>query len=139
MSDSGVTPHYPARLVVDYPEGPHDRQSVFLRLILVFPMLVLLGLISGGYYESAHDVSGEDEGIVSRFDGGEDRGEARSALKVGTGVGGILFLPTLSTLLFARRYPRWWFDWHLALARFEMRVFGFLLLLRDEYPALEEE
>jgi hypothetical protein len=42
-------------------------------------------------------------------------------------------------ILFRRKYPRWWFDWHLALSRFSYRVSSYLFLLRDEYPSTDEE
>ncbi|HUI92456.1 MAG TPA: DUF4389 domain-containing protein [Chitinivibrionales bacterium] len=52
---------------------------------------------------------------------------------------GILFLPTLLMILFRKKYPRWWFDWNYALTKFSMRVGAYILLLRDEYPAIEED
>ncbi len=42
-------------------------------------------------------------------------------------------------LVFRQKYPRWWFDWNLALARFATRVGAYLALLRDEYPSTDEE
>jgi len=39
---------YPVQFAVDYPEGPRDRLSVFLRLIMIIPVAVVLGAISGG-------------------------------------------------------------------------------------------
>ena len=42
-------------------------------------------------------------------------------------------------LLFRQKYPRWWFDWNLALTRFGTRVLAYLALLRDEYPSTDEE
>ncbi len=51
----------------------------------------------------------------------------------------LLFLPPLLLILFRNKYPRWWFDWNLQLLRFENRVSGYLLLLRDEYPSTDEE
>ena len=52
--------------------------------------------------------------------------------------GGALFLATLLMLVFRRKYPRWWFDWHLELTRFTTRVGAYVLLLRDEYPSTDE-
>lgn len=37
------------------------------------------------------------------------------------------------------KYPRWWFDWNVAVTCLGFRVSSFCLLLRDEMPALEEE
>ena len=52
---------------------------------------------------------------------------------------GILFLPTVLVILFRKKYPRWWFDWNYALTKFSYRIQAYILLLRDEYPALEED
>ncbi len=50
-----------------------------------------------------------------------------------------LALSTLLMILFRQRYPRWWFDFQLELARFSTRVSTYLLLLADEYPSTEDE
>jgi hypothetical protein len=42
-------------------------------------------------------------------------------------------------IIFRQRYPRWWFDFQLALQRFGYRVGSYLALLRDEYPSTEDE
>ena len=42
-------------------------------------------------------------------------------------------------IVFSRKYPKWWFDWNLALAKFSLRVTSYLLLLRDDYPSTDEE
>ena len=54
------------------------------------------------------------------------------------------FLATLSfpaslMIMFRRKYPRWWFDYSLELARFTTRISAYLYLLRDEYPSTDEE
>jgi hypothetical protein len=38
-------------------------------------------------------------------------------------------------LLFRKRYPRWWFDFHLELVRFGTRIGAYVLLLTDRYPS----
>ncbi len=53
--------------------------------------------------------------------------------------GGILFLPSLLMILFRQKYPRWWFDWNLALLKFQNRVSAYVLLLRDEFPSTDED
>lgn len=55
------------------------------------------------------------------------------------GAGGIVFVATLLMLLFRRKYPRWWFDWNVALVSFGLRVAAYIALLRDEYPSTDEE
>lgn len=52
---------------------------------------------------------------------------------------GLLTLPVAAMLVVRRRYPRWWFDWHLQLSRFETRAIGYALLLDDQYPSSEDE
>lgn len=42
-------------------------------------------------------------------------------------------------ILFRKKYPRWWFDYSVSLLKFQARFFAYVLLLRDEYPAFEEE
>lgn len=53
--------------------------------------------------------------------------------------GGIIFLPPLLMILFRQKYPRWWFDWNLALSEFQNRVSAYVLLLRDEFPSTDED
>jgi hypothetical protein len=53
--------------------------------------------------------------------------------------GAVLVLPVLLTILFRQKYPRWWFDFHLQLARFSTRVCAYLALMSDRYPSTDEE
>ena len=105
---------YPARLEIDYPDEGLDRVRTAFRIILLIPIVILAGLVSGGFVNT-------DTGDWAWLAGG-----------------GALFLPTLLMLLCRRKYPRWWFDWHLELARFTTRVGAYVLLLRDEYPSTDE-
>jgi hypothetical protein len=50
-----------------------------------------------------------------------------------------VFLATVLMLVFRQKYPRWWFDWNLALTRFSTRVSAYFALLGDEYPSTDEE
>ena len=52
---------------------------------------------------------------------------------------GLLTLPVALMLLFRRKYPHWWFEWHLQLARFESRACAYVLLLDDRYPSTDDE
>ena len=112
---------YPARLEIDYPERVSRVKTLF-RIILVIPILVLAALVTGSLV------------------GVETASETANDLIEGLAVtGGILFLATLLTLLFRRKYPRWWFDWNLELTRFTTRVGAYLGLLRDEYPSTDQQ
>jgi hypothetical protein len=105
---------FPATLEIDYPDRDLDRLTSFFRPFTVIPIAIVLGLVT------------------------------RSTVRAGSanyvvGSGGIVFLGTVLMLLFRQKYPRWWFDWNLALTRFGTRVWAYLALLRDEYPSTEED
>jgi hypothetical protein len=51
--------------------------------------------------------------------------------RTGAGVGGGLFAATLLMVLLRQRYPRWWFDFALQLARFSARVTAYHLCELD--------
>ena len=55
------------------------------------------------------------------------------------GTAAITFVPLVLMLLFRKKYPRWWFDWNIALIKFSTRVEAYLALLRDEYPSTDED
>jgi len=107
---------YPASLTVDYPEQL-DKISTLFRLFAAIPIVIVLSLISGVAYQYRVD------DVVYQV----------------AGSGGIVFFALVLMLLFQQKYPRWWFDWNLALTRFSYRVSAYLGLLRDEYPSTDEE
>ena len=113
---SGSGTGYPARLEIDYPERLSRPKTLF-RLILVLPIGILAAMVAGGYGEIAS--LSESNDVIVAF-------------------GGLLFVPTIFMLLFRRKYPRWWFDWHLELSRFVTRVAAYLGVMRDEYPSTDE-
>jgi hypothetical protein len=108
---------YPAGLSVDYPDRELNRLTSFFRLITVIPIAIILCLVSGAVFRS-----GDDRGWVAAIS-----------------AGGVLFLATVLMLVFRQKYPRWWFDWNIALTMFGTRVGAYLALLRDEYPSTDEE
>jgi len=106
---------YPATFSVDYPDKSLNRLTTFFRLIMIIPIAIILSLVNGTIWGEAH-------GSNYLF-----------------AAGGILFLPLVLMLLFRQKYPRWWFDWNVALTKFMARVYAYLALLRDEYPSTDEE
>ena len=52
---------------------------------------------------------------------------------------GALLFPVLLLILFKQKYPKWWFDWNVALTNFSLRVIAYGLLMRDEYPSSDED
>lgn len=109
---------YPVSFTVDYPEGPRNRLAVFFRPLLAVPIAVVLVLLVGTGYEYGLEEAG--------------RGLAWATA-------GFAIAPTALMILFRRKYPRWWFDWNLNLARFCLRVGAYLGVLRDEYPSTDDE
>ena len=107
-------PDFPARLDVDYPVHALNRLTTFFRWLTAIPIVIVLGLVTG---------------MAIRVE----------SASYTVGAGGVVFLATVAMLLFRRKYPRWWFDWNLALTRFGMRVTAYLALLRDEYPSTDDE
>ncbi len=115
---SMAPPTYPATLTIDYPDRMLNRLTSFFRIFVAIPVAIILGLLGSGAYTL---------GVHSQF--------WRSCLTTA----GLLFLPLVLMILFRKKYPKWWFDWNLALTKFSYRVASYVLLLRDEYPSTDEE
>ena len=109
---------YPIQFSVEYPGRPLNRLSTALRLFWVIPIAIVLSAVAGG----------------SSGSGTED-----SLTHATVGAGGFLFFAPLLMILFRRKYPRWWFDWNVAVYKFALRVTTYFLLLRDEYPSTDDE
>ena len=116
---------YPARLSIDYPEKL-DRVSTFFRLIWAIPIVVILSLLTATASDTVTVVADSGE-VVSKI------------TTTGLGITGGLFVATMLMIVFRQRYPRWWFDFALALNRFSNRVGAYMGLLTDRYPSTEEE
>ncbi len=115
MPTDGMTPptmppaDYPVRLTVDYFDGPRNRLTVFFRLFMLIPIYAVYALLVGA-------------SVRAGFIGGT--------------IG--LFGATSVMILFRQKYPRWWFDFMLEVARFATRIGAYALLWRDEYPSTDE-
>jgi hypothetical protein len=105
---------YPIDLSIDYPDRPLDRLTTGFRIFTVIPVAIILGLVSGS-------------------------GGSQSRAGYTLAGGGLVVAATVLMLLFRQKYPRWWFDWNVALTNFSYRVTAYLALLRDEYPSTDEE
>ena len=116
---------YPARLSIDYPESL-NRVSTLFRLIWAIPIVVILAVLTATASDTVTVIA--DSGrVVSRV------------TTTGLGITGGLFVATMLMIVFRQRYPRWWFDFALALNRFSNRVGAYMALLTDRYPSTEEE
>ena len=65
--------------------------------------------------------------------------QGRTLRESGGSLAGGMAVATALMILVRQRYPRWWFDFQLALARFGSRVGAYVALMRDEYPSTEDE
>jgi hypothetical protein len=110
-------PPYPATLAIDYPDRPLNRLTTFFRMFTLIPIAIILALVNAGTINFG-EMNGWDWQYVA---------------------GGILFLATLLMILFRQKYPRWWFDWNIALTKFSTRVGAYIGLLTDVYPSTDEE
>lgn len=111
---------YAARLQVDYPEQL-DRVTTLLRVFWLIPIAILVTILTAS---------------------GDQYGQSSTGEWVQTSGGGIgagLAVATALMILFRQRYPRWWFDFALELARFEGRIGAYAGLLTDQYPSTEDE
>jgi len=106
---------YPMSLSIDYPDRPLNRLTTFFQIFMVIPIFIILALLAG---------SNGDQG------GGWSWQYATA---------GLVVLPIILMLLFRQKYPRWWFDWNIALTKFSTRVEAYLALLGDEYPSTDED
>jgi hypothetical protein len=114
---SQPTPTYPVTLAIDYPDRALNRLTTFFRIFVVVPIAIILFLVSSGNI-GLYGTSGWNW-VYS--------------------AGGVLFLAPLFMILFRQKYPRWWFDWNVALTKFGIRVSTYVGLLTDVYPSTDEE
>jgi hypothetical protein len=113
-----ASPAYPVSLSVDYADRDLNRLTTFFRIFTIIPIVIVIGLLSGGGSGSGYDASGVSYQYAA---------------------GGIVVLPLILMILFRQKYPRWWFDWNLQLLNFGARVETYCLLLSDVYPSTDEE
>lgn len=114
--------NYPVQFSVDYPDRPLNRLTTFFRIIVVIPIAIVLGTVTGTVTANTSqwtNYSGTNVIII--------------------GAGGLLLLGPLLMILFRQKYPRWWFDWNRELLRFSNRVTVYLALMDDRYPSTDEE
>ena len=107
---------YPVRYDVDYPDRELNRVTSFFRLFTTIPIWIVLATVAGGNFTLS-------------------TGNARYGA---AGAGGILVAGPLLMILFRKKYPRWWFDWNVELARFQARVGTYFALMNDVYPSTDE-
>jgi hypothetical protein len=119
------TTTYPATLEIDY-QDKLSRVTTLFRIILIIPIAIVLGLLTSGA-----------EGLGGTIQmGGETFSTTTNA---GLGILGSLFIVTVLLMLFRHKYPKWWFDFNVALHRFAWRITSYFLVITDRYPSTDED
>ncbi|MFC1921469.1 DUF4389 domain-containing protein [Chloroflexota bacterium] len=113
-----ISTKYPMSLSIDYPERSLNRLTTLFRIFTIIPIVIILVLIVGS-----------DGNQIQAGDWSWEMGSTYA----------YVFLPLVLMLLFRKKYPKWWFDWNLAITKFGIRVCAYIALLRDEYPSTDEE
>ena len=108
---------YPVNLSIDYPDRNLNRLTSFFRLFTVIPIAVIIGFLSSGNYGW--------------------NGEGSESYQYAAA--GVVVVPLILMILFRQKYPKWWFDWNVALTKFSTRVCAYIGLLTDVYPSTDEE
>ena len=111
--------NYPVEFSVAYPDRQLNRLTTFFRIFVAIPILIVLGAVDGGNSYTSH--------------------AGHYTWTFAAGAGGTLVFAPLLLILFRQKYPRWWFDWNLELQRFGNRVWAYLALMDDRYPATDDQ
>jgi len=114
---AGTSTGYPVQLSIDYPDRNLNRLTTFFRIFTVIPIAIIIGLLTSANYG----------------------GTAEGSESYQYAAAGLVFLPLVLMILFRHKYPKWWFDWNVALTKFSARFTTYLCLLTDEYPSTDEE
>lgn len=141
---------YPADLHVEYPERLSRAKVLFKWWLLAFPHYLIIGIFvgSGSVLQSSITTittGGEVLEYGQRFADqaavglgwqliGTGMSLIPSSISTTLGLMGALVLIALVTLLFRGRYPRDMFEFVLGINRWVNRVYGYALLLYDDYP-----
>ncbi len=115
MPETSTT--YPVSVSIDYPDRNLNRLTTFFRIFLAIPIFIIISLLTSANYG----------------------GTAEGSESYQYAAAGMVFLPVVLMILFRHKYPKWWFDWNVALTKFSARVSAYLCLLTDEYPSTDEE
>ncbi len=107
----------PVFIEIEYPDRELDRVTTFFRLFMIIPPLIILSLLA-------------NSSVLW------NRGPWTWQWP---GLPGYVVSATVLLILFAEKYPKWWFNWNLNLARFTTRIGAYFALLTDEFPSTDED
>jgi len=115
MADTST--RYPVSLSIEYPDRNLNKLTTFFRIFTAIPIVIIICLLSTSE-------AGRDEASRQVY-------QYTAA--------GLVFLPIVLMILFRQKYPKWWFDWNVALTKFSARVAAYMDLLTDQYPSTDED
>ncbi len=149
---------YPVKLAIDYPDRKVNRVTSFFRIFTIIPIGFIAALLIQTIpplvfnNTSRFDTKSEDWNNFINWinSGGFDY---PSLIAIATAllillapfiifVGGFilnLFNPIVLMIAFQQKYPKWWYDFYVALIKFLSRVLSYAALLTDVYPSTDEE
>lgn len=107
-----VDKDYPVKLEIDYQKNL-NRLTTFFRLFLAIPILIILSMLMNYNYS-----------------------DESPTFMIGIG---FIVLPLILSIVFVKKYPKWWYDWNFELTKFTLRINSYLTLLTDKYPSLDED
>jgi hypothetical protein len=116
MSVEGMAaevPRYPVRFDVVHAEKL-SRLSTFFRLVLAIPLIIFVVLLGGSFSLGLMPGTGVSFGLVA-----------------------LIFIVHVITVLVRGRPVRWVFDTMVAIQRFILRAYAYLLLVVDKYPPFD--
>jgi len=149
---------YPVKLAIDYPDRKVNRLTSFFRIFTIIPIGFVAALLiqtipplvfnnTARFETNSKDWNNFITWINS---GGLDYPSLiaiTAALIIILApivifVGGFilnLFNPIVLMITFQQKYPKWWYDFYVALIKFLSRVLSYGALLTDVYPSTDEE
>jgi hypothetical protein len=148
--------NYPVKLTIDYPDRNVNRTTSFFRIFTLIPIGIIAALLAQTipplvFHSTQYETHNEDWNnfIIWLNSGGLDYASLiaiTAAVVILTPfilfIGGFvlnLFNPIVLMITFRQKYPKWWFDFYVALIKFLSRVFSYGTLLTDVYPSTDEE
>jgi len=108
---------YPVRLSIDYPDRNLNRLTTAFRLLTAIPIVIVICFLAITEYSWTWSGAQVYQYVIAA----------------------LVVVPLVLMLLFRQKYPKWWFDWNVALTKFGTRVCAYLGLLTDVYPSTDEE
>jgi hypothetical protein len=155
MSNAAID--YPVKISIDYPDRKVNKLTSFFRIFTIIPIGFIAALLIQTipplvFNSPEYDTKNEDWNNFINWvnSGGIDYPRLIAIIAaliialtpIILFIAGFilnLFNPIVLMITFRQKYPKWWFDFYVALIKFLSRVFAYGALLTDVYPSTDEE